>query len=186
MPKTDDENVVIVGNSLEPTAYHEAGHIVAATVAGLTLRPAGITIYEITETVTSGFAAFWKANVDGTPLNVLQREGMMVALLAGINAQLKISSESTAGGGDDIDECAKLLNEHYPHDQHMQDRINERVQALLREHWNAIVAIATAVMQVPWTRVKDAEFPEANRKKQLAADAIVIILGRFGITAIVQ
>jgi len=45
---------MIIGNTFEETAYHEAGHIVAAAVLGLALRPAGITIVEVEDTQLGG------------------------------------------------------------------------------------------------------------------------------------
>jgi hypothetical protein len=187
MSNTGDESIEIVGNSLEPTAYHEAGHIVAAAVEGLTLRPAGITVYRITETVTSGFAAYREKNVDGTPFDDLKREGMMVALMAGVNAQVKVSGEGTAGSGNDADKFMKLLDEHYKDDwNNTQDRIYARVQLLLKNHWGAVVAVASAVMEATWAPVEPGEFPEAQRKKQLDGNSIATMLKELGITAQVQ
>lgn len=112
---------------------------------------------------------------------------MMVALLAGVNAQVKVSDEGTAGSWDDGNKFRKLLDEHYKDDwRNTQDRMYARVQLLLEKHWDAIVAVASAVMKAPWTPVRAGECPEAQRKKQVDGNAIATILGGFGITARVQ
>jgi hypothetical protein len=55
---------LIIGNTLEETAYHEAGHIVVAVALGLDLRPKGITIWEVTKNVMEGLAGYWDDDTD--------------------------------------------------------------------------------------------------------------------------
>jgi hypothetical protein len=53
-----DIEEVLIGNTLEETAYHEAGHIVIASATGLALRPMGVAIWEAVEDVTEGIASY--------------------------------------------------------------------------------------------------------------------------------
>ena len=71
---------ILIGNTMEETAYHEAGHIVIAGAVGLDLRPKGIVIYEV-EDVADGWAFYWEDNQQWTDI--------LTALRAGQLAQLK-------------------------------------------------------------------------------------------------
>ena len=48
------DRVILIGNTLEETAYHEAGHIVIAAAVDLDLKAKGIVIYEV-ENVADGW-----------------------------------------------------------------------------------------------------------------------------------
>jgi len=50
----------LVGNTFEESAYHEAGHVVAAAALGLALRSKGITILEAANGATAGEASYWE------------------------------------------------------------------------------------------------------------------------------
>jgi hypothetical protein len=53
------EYEVLIGNTFEETAYHEAGHIVVATALGLDLKPRGIVIWAAADVdVTDGLACY--------------------------------------------------------------------------------------------------------------------------------
>ena len=58
------DDVLIIGNTLDETAYHEAGHIVVATAVELDLRPKGITIWEAAPNVMDGLAGYWNHETD--------------------------------------------------------------------------------------------------------------------------
>jgi hypothetical protein len=50
---------MVIGNTLEETSYHEAGHIVIAGAVGLDLKPKGVVVYEV-EHVADGWAFYWE------------------------------------------------------------------------------------------------------------------------------
>ena len=65
-------NETFVGNNLEETAYHEAGHVVVNQSAlGLELRIRGITIYEVSSDVMDGLACYWDDDTYGENLQAL-------------------------------------------------------------------------------------------------------------------
>jgi hypothetical protein len=74
------KNQVLIGNTLEESAFHEAGHIVAASAVGMDLRPRGIVIWEV-QNVTDGLACYWE--------DAAEVESVLLALRAGQMAQLK-------------------------------------------------------------------------------------------------
>jgi ATP-dependent Zn protease len=71
---------MVIGNSLDETAYHEAGHIIIAAAVGLDLQHKGIIVYEV-ENVGEGWAFYWEDNQ--------QWKDIFTGLRAGHLAQLK-------------------------------------------------------------------------------------------------
>ena len=170
-------NELTLGNPLAETAYHEAGHIVVAAATGLPLRPAGITVYEVVNNVTDGFAVY----AEDEP----QREMVLMALLAGVRAQLRQFPNSWIGGAHS-DECKfrEIVRLHF-RDQwrEMSEKLIPLVDQLLEKHWSAVAGIAERLVEIPWIPVQNAEHPRATRKKQLDGDAVAAILQRVGITS---
>ena len=52
---------MVIGNTLDETAYHEAGHITIAAAVGLDLQHRGIVVYEVGN-VGDGWAFYWEDN----------------------------------------------------------------------------------------------------------------------------
>ena len=168
------EEQILIGNTLEETAYHEAGHVVIAGAVGLDLKPLGIVIREVAEDVTDGIASYWE--------DTAEWEKVLLALCAGEMAQLKqFPCSWTRGSQPDIQKFSKIVNNHLGH-----NRFREQVASLLEIHWSAVTSIALALMEGPWIIVEPTEHPKAKRKKHLDGSTLVPILRRHGITAQVR
>ena len=174
------EEQILIGNTLEETAYHEAGHVVIAGAVGLDLKPLGIVIWEAAEDVTDGIASYWE--------DTAEWEKVLLALCAGEMAQLKqFPCSSTLGSQPDGQKFSEIVNNHLGQDRfrEMHDT-NSQVASLLEIHWSAVTSIALALMEGPWIIVEPTEHPKANRKKHLDGSTLVPILQRHGITAHVR
>jgi len=173
----------LIGNTPEESAYHEAGHIVIASVVGLDLRPAGIILFE-TGTVAGGIACYWED---------AEMEPVLKALRAGQQAQLKqFSSSEIRGGQGDVKAFFAALKElQIHHHGEMWQQISNEVAGLLSKHWLAVVEVATALLSQDSRLIEatDTKYlsPEelilAKSKKQLVAADIVVILDRHKIPA---
>ena len=175
------EEQILIGNTLEETAYHEAGHVVIAGAVGLDLKPLGIVIWEVAEDVTDGIASYWE--------DTAEWEKVLLALCAGQMAQLKqFPCSWTRGSQPDVQVFSKIVNTHFEQDRfrEMHDNTNSRVASLLEIHWSAVTSIALALMEGPWIIVEPTEHPKAKRKKHLDGSTLVPILRRHGITAHVR
>jgi hypothetical protein len=168
--------MVLMGNVLEETAYHEAGHIVIASVVGLPLTPSGITVYEADE-VTEGYARYCE--------DERRWENILMALRAGVRAQLKKFPQSWIGGSQpDTLKFGEIIKSHFEDRcREMDDKITPQLDQLLESHWSAVVAVAQALMESCWIPVEPSEHRIATRKKELNGTTLVAILGRLGISA---
>ena len=101
-----DIEEVLIGNTLEETAYHEAGHIVIASATGLALRPMGVAIWEAVEDVTEGIASYCEDEPEW--------EKILLALRAGEMAQVKqFPISSTIGSLPDIQAFATIVEVYF-------------------------------------------------------------------------
>lgn len=175
-----DMQEVLIGNTLEETAYHEAGHIVVASVKGLALRPMGIMIWEAAEDVTEGIACYCEDEPEW--------EKILLALRAGEMAQVRqFPNSSTIGSLPDIQAFARIIEVHFENRfREMQQKVNSEVNGLLDIHWDAIVAISQGLVHADWIPVVPSEHSKAKRKKHLDGDTLLAILGKHGISAHVR
>ena len=171
---------MVIGNTLEETAYHEAGHIVVACALGLPLRPSGITVYEVGNGVGDGYACYAE--------NERPPQAVLMAVLAGGRAQLmKFPGSWLGGSGPDESKLRELTKVHFE-DRWRQiiEEMVAQVDRLLEEHWSAVTAIAESLLDSVWIPVEAGEHSQANRKKQARRDSLVSILERHGIPATVR
>ena len=104
-------DIIVVGSTLEATAYHEAGHIVVAGLVSLPIRQRGLTIWGAANESTGGA-------VDCQELNE-RWEDQLLFLRAGAWAEKKkFPNASVASGarGDDsriFDIVLKRFNSHF-------------------------------------------------------------------------
>ena len=169
----------LIGNVLEETAFHEAGHIVIASVVGLPLIPLGITVYEA-DGVTEGYAGYCEVE--------LRWEDILLALRAGVRAQRKKFPQSwTDGSQPDILKFNEIIKSHFEgRYQEIDEKITPRLDQLLRSHWDPVVAVVQAVMESRWIPVHSPEHRVMRRKKQLDGCTLVDILRGYRISAEVQ
>lgn len=171
---------ILIGNTLEETAYHEAGHIVIAAAVGLDLKVKGIVIYEV-ESVADGWVFYWEDKPDW--------ENILLALRGGQLAQLrKFPDSEFRGAQQDVQNFFSVVQQHFPPNSNgdvWQD-ISAKVKTLLDNHWAAVEAVADALMHSNWIPVTPDEHPRAKRKKHLDGAALAAILAAHGIPAHVR
>jgi hypothetical protein len=174
--------VLIIGNTLEETAYHEAGHIVVAAVLGLDLRPKGITIWEAANDVMDGLAGYWDDETDW--------EKNLQAVRSGQIAQWRKfpKSDLVSGSGPDRDYFFKVVKEHFPGSlaANIWETVSKKANDLLEAHWSAVVEVAETLTAAEWMSVGENEHPLAKRKKRLDGETLVAILSSHGIGARVR
>ena len=171
---------ILIGNTMEETAYHEAGHIVIAGAVGLDLRPKGIVIYEV-EDVADGWAFYWEDNQQWTDI--------LTALRAGQLAQLKQFPDSEfRGGQQDVKNFSDIVQQHFPPHSggDMWQSISTRTKTMLDTHWAAVESVVDTAMKSTWIPVAVTEHPDAKRKKHLDGNTLVGILAKHKISARVR
>jgi hypothetical protein len=169
-----------IGNTLEETAYHEAGHVVVAGAVGLDLMPKGIVIYEVGD-LTDGWAFYWEDKPEW--------EGILRALRAGQMAQLRRFPKSEfRGGKPDLDKFYRIVADHFGANRfgELWGAITDKVRSMLDAHWAAVVAIAEALVRGGWIPTESGEHASARRKKHLGGDVLAAILAEHGISAQVR
>ncbi|HEY1801577.1 MAG TPA: hypothetical protein VGG46_11650 [Terriglobales bacterium] len=175
------EEVLIIGNNLPETAYHEAGHIIVATALGLDLRPKGITLWEAGTDVMDGLAGYWDHETDW--------DKNLQSVRAGQIAQWrKFPNADTSGAKPDNDYFFNVAREHFPGSvvSDLWESTTEKAHALLQLHWAAVVEIAEALIAADWLPVPEKEHPLAKRKKRLDGKQLMEILVKHGISARVR
>jgi hypothetical protein len=178
-------DIIVVGSTLEATAYHEAGHIVVAGLVSLPIRQRGLTIWGAANESTGGA-------VDCQELNE-RWEDQLLFLRAGAWAEKKkFPNASVASGarGDDsriFDIVLKHLNSQW---SDMDEKIETQVDILLDDHWDAVVAVVEAVIESPWKPLDADDHPKIRewfkRKKNLDGHTLAGILKEHGISAVLH
>jgi len=166
----------LIGNSLEETAYHEAGHIVIAAAVGLDLRPKGIVIYEV-EDVADGWAFYWEDQP--------KWKEILLALRAGQVAQLKrFPGSEFRGGQQDVQNFFRVVHQHFPPNcsGDMWQEVSAEALRRLHIHWPAVEAVSDTLMRADWIPVEQGEHSLAKRKKHLGGHALCAILAAHGIS----
>jgi hypothetical protein len=175
------EEILIIGNTLEETAYHEAGHIVVAARLGLDLRPRGIMAWEAAKDVMDGLACYWDDEADW--------DKNLQAVLAGQIAQWrKYPKSDTSGSKPDNDYFFKVVREQFPGSlpANIWECVGKKANDLLESDWSAVVEIAETLIAAEWMWVGENEHPLAKRKKRLDGEVLVAILSSHGISARVR
>lgn len=155
------ENLVLIGNTLEETAYHEAGHIVVAGAVGLALKPMGIQIWEVSG-LGDGLACYWEDEKDWGK--------NLLALRAGQVAQFRQFPESDFRGSQpDVKKFSNIVADHFGDNRcgEMRIEITAKVHRVLDIHWAPVIAVSEALVEGEWIPVDDSEHPSAKRKKHL-------------------
>jgi hypothetical protein len=175
-------------------AHHEAAHAVVGVSLGLPLLDEGLHL----DTVDGGIAFNLHrkpGDLNNTPADVEERERSIVMIKAGYRANLKLFSGTLAAvASDDRKEEIALLNEmHSPGDQQWVDadaRLTTEAQSLVDKHWEAIRALAQAVLAKPVVPRSPESFQKWSspypNEKWIHGSEIASILTGFGLNAIVR
>jgi hypothetical protein len=176
---------------IDSCAYHEAGHTVVAVALEMPLRNRGVHI----DTRGNGISYYWfrkPGDPNNTADDILERERTVISTEAGFIAQKQFDPECPHGGNwFDRDRNIKLLDEMYPNRSDWfaaQDKLYAEALRLVDLHWQAIEAVAKAVLAQPLT-------PRANSERQWSTDTVerwidgdrvVSIMKEFGLEPIIR
>jgi len=181
---------------LRCAAHHEAGHVVIAAAQKLKLRPEGISV----DASGCGLACYWK-QLDASDLS---RERVIVASLAGFKAEERLRKESSYPALDPLgvilspdarearEQILKLsagdISNENPNS--ILAKLENRSECLVKVHWLAIQALATALLDKDveplkplksggtWSRENE------TTAKYVKGEEVVSILERYGIAAV--
>jgi hypothetical protein len=175
-------------------AHHESAHAVISVALGLPLQNGGIRI----DTIGGGIAFNLHRNpgdLDNTPADIVERERSITAIKAGYLANLRLDPSCPPEvAADDRQEEISLLNEMHSRNEKVwsdtDDRLRTESQNLVDQHWNAIVAVAAALLAKPvTTRPLDSftrwRSPD-SQERWISGQEIDIILRMFQLNAIVR
>jgi hypothetical protein len=175
-------------------AHHEAAHAVAAVRFGLPLQDTGLHLDTVDGGIT--FNLHRKpGDPNNTPADVEERERSIVMIKAGYIANLKLFPNTPAAvASDDRKEEIALLNEMYaPSGQQWMNadsRLTGEAQSLVDKHWDAIRALAQAVVAKPVAPRSRESFQKWSspypNEKYIDGYEIASILKDFGLNAIVR
>jgi hypothetical protein len=170
---------------VDSCAYHEAGHTVVAVALGMPLRNRGVHI----DTNGSGIAYYWYRTVgdlNNTSQDIAERERTIITAYAGYIAQEKFYPKCPSSGSFyDTDGNRKLLDEVYPDGPEWfaaQERLHAEARRLVDVHWQAIEALAKAILARPLTpRPDDPErvWSTDTHERSIDGNRVVSILKDF-------
>jgi len=171
---------MVIGNILDETAYHEAGHMTIAARVSLDLQQKGIVIYEVGN-VTDGWAFYWEDNQ--------QWKDILTALRAGhIAQQKKFPGSYSLGAEIDFKKFSYIVEQHFPGVVHsnMEEETKKKASDLLNTHWSAVEDVARGVIAADWLPVAPGEHERATRMKRLDGNAVAAILASHNFQARVR
>ena len=171
---------------VESSAYHEAGHTIAAVSLGMPLRKRGVHI----DRRGDGISYYWfrvLGDTNNAPEDIAERERTIISIEAGFTAQRRFYPDCPTGGNfTDRDQCIKLLDEMYSNRDDWlgaQERLIAEARRLVDRHWDAIEALAKAVLAQPlMQRPEDAErqWSRDSMERWVDGNQVVSILKQFG------
>jgi hypothetical protein len=150
--------------AVKSTAYHEAGHMVAAVVLGLPLQDGGIHI----DLELSG-VSYYCHRLPGDPRNSrqdqLEREKTILALYAGGIAQLRFlpAYDDPNSWKSDREVAAQLLTE-LGHTKASEASLWRQAKSLVDSNWTLIEGLASALLAKPITAMSKAELEKGWSK----------------------
>lgn len=163
-----------IAQALKSTAYHEAGHIVAAVLQGMPIQHGGIHI----DMEGSG-VAYYCHRLPGVPGHSEsdrdEREKTIVALYAGRIAQFKSfpnidCRDYPDSWKSDWETAAELLHELLSFAQGASEMsLYARAQQLVLNHWPTIERLALMLWEKPILPMQQSEFQKGwshGREKQ--------------------
>jgi hypothetical protein len=175
-------------------AHHESAHAVISVVLGLPLQNTGIHV----DTIGGGIAFNLHRNpgdLDNTPVDIVERERSITAIKAGYLANLRLDPSCPPDvAADDRQKEISLLNEMHSRNEKAwsdtDDRLRTESQNLVDQHWNAIVAVAGALLAKPITVRPLGSFTKwrspDSQERWISGQEIANILRSFHLNAIVR
>lgn len=170
-------------------AHHEPGHIVIAAVQGLKLKPEGLMV----DPCGWGLACYHAAPEDSDSA----RERNILAVLAGFAVERRYREKKKYPPRDHMDVSlnrdnvvartllTKLAGDYWAN----ESRLREQLDRLIEKHWLAIEALASALLQKNWERIKRLKsggqwaHPNETVGKYVLGEEAVRILAVQGIEA---
>lgn len=175
-------------------AHHESAHAVIAVRLGLPLQDAGLHLDTFDGGIT--FNLHRKpGNPSNTPEDIEQRERSIAMIKAGYIANLKLDPGCPATvASDDRKEEIGLLDEVYPSGGRQwveaDVRLTAETQHLVDKDWDAIRALAQALLAKPVVRRScesrqkwSSPYPD---ERFIDGHEVAAILKKFGLNAIVR
>jgi len=173
------------------TAHHEAGHLVAAAVQELKLRPEGLAV----DARGEGLGCYCKQPGDSDE----RRERVIVATFSGYNSESKLCSDRGFPEPDgmlqifscDAREARPIISQlSYLSVERTAFAIEEELQArsktLVNQQWQAICAIANELLARGWEPIRPLPsggvWSQEPLAKYLDGNEVVILLAQFGIS----
>jgi hypothetical protein len=175
-------------------AHHESAHAVVSVALGLPLQNTGIHI----DTIGGGIAFNLHrkpGDRNNTAADFTERERSITAIKAGYIANLKLDHGCPPTiAADDRQEEIALLNEMYSRDEKAwsdaDGRLSSESKKLVYQHWNAIEAVARALLAKPVTLRPPESFTKwrspDSHERWISGHDIDIILQKFQLNAIVR
>jgi hypothetical protein len=178
-----------ISTNCECGAHHEPGHIVIAAVEGLRLKPEGLMV----DPSGWGLACYHDAPGDTDSA----REGDILAVLAGFAVEKRYREERRYPAREYMDVTlnrdsvvartllTKLPGEYWVNESRLRDQLD----SLLEKHWDAINALAAALLQRSWEPIKPLRsgdmwsHPNETVAKYISGEEAVRILAAHGIEA---
>jgi hypothetical protein len=171
------------------TAHHEAGHLATAAALELRLRPEGIMV----DTEAAGLACYCKEPEDSD----LSRERVIISTFAGCCAQDRYCEGMSYSP---VDYFAKIWSPDWREARGVLVRLSyfgskgadelladleRRSKMLVDQNWDAIVALAHALLAKDWEPLKPlgsgGQWSNAAAAKYLSGEDAVWILAQHGI-----
>jgi hypothetical protein len=148
------------------TAYHEAGHMVAAYVLGLPLLDGGIHI----DLELSGVAYYCHrlpGDLSNSPQDEVERENTVIALYSGRIAQVRFFPDYDDPASWESDEAIanQLLKEsEYDSPRASEQRLRLQAESLVESYWGFIEGLASALLAKPITAMPQHELEKGWSK----------------------
>jgi hypothetical protein len=185
MAATETNNV-----NLQCGAHHESGHIVLAAVEGLRLKPEGLMV----DPSGWGLACYH----DAQEKTDAARERNILAVLAGFAVEKSFREEHLYPPRDSLDVIwnddnvkARTLLGKLNGIYGLNDaRLRNQLEDFIGQHWPAIEALASALLQKNWEPIKLLKsgvrwsHPDETVAKYVPGEEAVTILAHHGVSAI--
>lgn len=175
-------------------AHHESAHAVIAVRLGLPLQDAGLHLDTVDGGITFNLHRR-PGNPNNTPADIEERERSIVMIKAGYRANLKLAPDApaTVASDDRREEIALLDEMHFRRGEKWLEadaRLTAQAQTLVDECWDAIRALAQALLAKPVRPRPRKSFqtwcsPYPN-ERFIDGNEVAGILQEFGLKVIVR
>jgi hypothetical protein len=184
---------VWLDRALQSTAFHEAGHTVAAALLQLPLLEGGMHI-DMEGSGVTHYCHRLPGSLGQSDVDQIERENTVIALYAGRIAQSKFCPEcdDPEAWKNDWATADKLLREMGPAGATLiQHALYERAERIVFQNWHAVESLANALWAKPQVQMQRSEYElgwsRAKRRyeKWLKGDEIKALLTDLNIMSAV-